>query len=238
MGESVHIAIIPDGNRRWAIAKGKRGIEGHRSAVKKTIKLALEAKDDKDFNVRFLTLWGFSTENWKRSDEEVDTLMTLFYEGLKQVKKDFINKKIGFRSIGRLDRIPKKLVKLIKELEDLTKEFTDFVVCIGIDYGGRDEIIRAVNKAVKLGQTITESAFSTLLDTKGIPEPDIVIRTGGEKRFSGFLPWQAVYSELFFINEPYPEISITKLKDILNDFYDRTRTFGGTANKVGYEKYK
>ena len=238
MAQPRHIAIIADGNRRWAVAHGKKPIVGHKVAVERTINLALKLREDKEINVDYLTLWGFSTENWKRSKEEVQSLMNFFYTGLKKVKGLFTKHKIKLMTIGRRDRLPRKLVKLICEIEEATKHFSSPAVCLALDYGGRDEILRAVNKAIKLGKTLKDGDFDLLLDTNGIPNPDMIIRTGGEKRLSGFLPWQGAYAELFFVKYPYPELDIEKLKVLINEFERRVRTFGGTAKKKGYEKYK
>lgn len=230
-----HVAIIPDGNRRWALAKGKKAFWGHKKAVSTTMELV---KVGKELGIEVFTLWGFSTENWKRAEEEVDYLMELFYQGLKEYRKELLKYKIKFRFLGRLNRLPEKLKKNIIDLENITKEFTKPILCIALDYGGRDEILRAVKKAWHSNlneENLNEESFSNFLDTKGLPDPDMLIRTGGEKRLSGYLPWQSTYSELFFVDTPYPALSPDLFKELIEEFSSRTRTFGGNATKIDYK---
>ncbi len=219
-----HIAIIMDGNRRWARAKGLPELEGHRQGVKRAEELIQACADLK---IPCLSLWAFSTENWKRGTEEVGALMGLLEFYLKNSRKKLHNKGVKLVHLGRKDRIPKKLAKLLKDTEELTKSNTTLRLQLCIDYGGRDEILRAVQKACEIGKRDwTEADFSLLLDTAGYADPDLIIRTSGEHRLSGFLPWQGVYSEFSFIESCFPDFTAEVLKQTLEDYSTRRRSLG------------
>jgi undecaprenyl diphosphate synthase len=223
----VHLAIIPDGNRRWAKSKGLIASAGHKEAgsyghMKDLFECARE------LGIKYLTFWGFSTENWKRDAREIDSIFELVSKAVKEWRKEAIDNKIRFRHIGRKDRLPKSLVSEFAKLEEETKNYLDFNVQICLDYGGRDEIVRAVNKIIESGEkNINENKFSEFLDTNGIPEPDLIIRTSGEKRTSGFMPFQSAYSELYFSDVHFPDFDACELEKAIAEFGKRKRNFGG-----------
>jgi undecaprenyl diphosphate synthase len=222
----IHLCVIPDGNRRWAKAKGLIASEGHKRAGSyEHIKDLFECARKE--GVKYLSFWGFSTENWKRDKKETDEIFKLVLKAVKEWRKEAFDNKIRFRHIGRGDRMPKELVLEIEKLEKETREFSDFNVNLCLDYGGRDEIVRAVNRALKFGlREVDESKFSELLDTNSIPEPDLVIRTGKEQRLSGFMPFQTVYSELYFSDVHFPDFDACELKGAISEFRKRKRNFG------------
>lgn len=224
-----HIAIIPDGNRRWAKSKNLPTLEGHRRGFDAMFKLL---KHSKKIGIKCFTLWMFSTENWKRDTYEVNYLMDLAINRVTSLGKDLIKEKIRFIHLGRKDRIPSKLAQALTQLENKTKDFTGFTLNIALDYGGRDEITTMVKNIVKEGLSvaeITEKTISDHLFTKLTPDPDLVIRTSGEQRLSGFLLWQINYSELYFTDFHCPEFTPSKLDTILATYANRDRRFGGNG---------
>tara|TARA_Y100000034_G_scaffold135743_1_gene208888 strand:- start:119 stop:811 length:693 start_codon:yes stop_codon:yes gene_type:complete len=225
-GKSIkHVAIIPDGNRRWAIEKGMKGIKGHeKSATYENLKDLMQ--EARDLGVEYMTFWGFSTENWKRSKTEINYVFGLIEKLLTRIEEDLIRDKIRFRHLGRRDRLPRKLVGLIENLEKKTEKFEDFNLQICLDYGGRDEIIRAVNK-LKNKSKIKEEDFEKALDTREIPDPELIIRTSGENRLSGFMSFQSAYSEFYFTNVHFPEFGAAELRKAVEEFTSRGRRFGG-----------
>ncbi len=221
----LHVAIIPDGNRRWAKGKGLKETAGHvMSGSYKNMKELFSAA--KDLGVRFVSIWGFSTENWKRSDGEKKVLFDVILKGLNGFIENAEKEKVGFRAIGRRDRLPEKVLKKILELEEKTAKFKDFTAVLCIDYGGRDEIVRAANKIVKHGLEVDAGEFGNFLDTKGIPDVELIIRTGGEQRLSGFMPFQSVYAEIYFSEVYFPDFKGEELKKAIGDFMERERRFG------------
>ncbi len=222
----LHVSIIPDGNRRWAKSKGLIASEGHRRAGSyEHMKDLFESA--RDMGIKYLSFWGFSTENWKRDKKEIDELFSLISKAVKEWRKEAAKNKIRFRHIGRRDRLPKEIVKELESLEEETKEFSDFNVQLCLDYGGRDEIIRAMNKIINSGiKEVDESSFSKFLDTDSVPEPDLVIRTSGEIRTSGFMPFQSVYSELYFTDLHFPDFDSCELRKAVEEFGKRKRNFG------------
>ncbi|MGV8142637.1 MAG: polyprenyl diphosphate synthase [Candidatus Pacearchaeota archaeon] len=222
-----HIAIIPDGNRRWAKQKGYDEIEGHRKAGSyENLKMLLD--EARKLGVLYFTIWAFSTENWKRSKREVEELFKLITSILERIEGDLVKDKIRFRHIGRRDRLPKKLLEIIERLEEVTKEFSLFNLQICLDYGGRDEIVRAINKAIKSGTSeVLEEELANYLDSAGIPDPDLIIRTSGEYRMSGFMPFQSTYSEFYFTDVHFPDFGPLQLKEAVESFTKRKRRFGG-----------
>jgi undecaprenyl diphosphate synthase len=221
-----HIVIIPDGNRRWAKSRMMKPWEGHIKAGSHENLFPL-LKKARGLNIEYLSLWGFSTENWKRDKKEVDILMNLFTKTIKKSSQEFHKEKIRFRHLGRKDRIPKELLIEIEKLEKETSDYNDFNFQLCIDYGGRDEIIRAVNKLVKKGVEINEENLAKSLDTAEIPDPDLIIRTGGEKRLSGIMPFQSDYAELYFTDKYFPDFNADDLGLAVEDFSARKRNFGG-----------
>lgn len=222
----VHVAIIPDGNRRWAKAKGLIATEGHKRAGSyEHIKDLFETA--RSLGIKYLSFWGFSTENWKRDKKEIEELFSLISKAVAEWRKEALKNRIKFRHIGRKDRLPKKLVDEIELLEKETKDFSDFNVNLCLDYGGRDEIIRAMNRIINFGvKEVNEEKFSEFLDTNSVPEPDLIIRTSGEMRTSGFMPFQSVYSELYFSEVHFPDFDACELRKAVEEFGKRKRNFG------------
>lgn len=223
----IHLAIIPDGNRRWSRKKGLLPSRGHYEAGSSAnIKSLLN--ESKRLGVKYVSVWGFSTENWKREPEEIKEIFNLLLERVKEFKEKAKENRIRFRHFGRKDRMPIELVKELTELEKETKKYSDFNVQLCFDYGGRDEILRVVNKLLKSrkNKNLNEAEFSEKLDSIGVPDPDLIIRTSGEKRLSGFMPFQAVYSELYFVDKYFPDFSPKDLRKAVFDFSKRKRRFG------------
>ncbi|MBI5400854.1 MAG: di-trans,poly-cis-decaprenylcistransferase [Candidatus Yonathbacteria bacterium] len=218
------IGIILDGSRRFAKAKGLPTFEGHRRGLEKIQDIMGWTRKA---GVPFVVAYAFSTENWNRAQEEVSYLMGLFKEMLTLKLADF--KKEGFRvrCIGDLARFSPKLQTLMRETEEETARLPGPTLVLALSYGGRAEILKAVSRAAAEGKTrITEKEFSSYLWSNGIPDPDIIIRTGGDKRLSGFLTWQSVYSELFFVDTLLPDFSESEFQSILTEFGRRDRRMG------------
>jgi undecaprenyl diphosphate synthase len=218
-----HVAIIPDGNRRWAKGKKWQAFEGHKQGLENTFALLDEAARLK---IPYFTFWGFSTENWKRDSLEVDYLMTLFRNYLGRLRERLFGDQIRFRHFGRRDRLPKDIISSLERLEASTSGFQNGSLGLALDYGGRDEILRAVNKLKNHPGEVSEAAFEGALDTRGFPDPDLIIRTSGEQRISGLMPWQGTYSELYFANELFPDFGVPQFQTALADYSRRKRNFG------------
>ncbi len=223
-----HVAIISDGNRRWAKAHMLPSLMGHKKGVD-TYELLIEKA--KDMGIKVLTGWAFSTENWSRSKEEVDGLFGLVRDYARKFKEKCIREEIRFVHIGRTDRLPDFLMAEINEMVEKTKHFTGFTFVAAVDYGGHDEIVRAVQKALNEGLEITEESISNNLDTKGLPQVDLIIRTGGEQRLSGYLPWQSAYAELYFTDKYLPDFTPDEFEKAIRDYSGRERRFGGNSKK-------
>lgn len=221
-----HIAIIMDGNRRWAKKHHLSILAGHDYAAKKVLEHIVEHAAKR--GVKFITLWAFSTENWQRDKKEVEGLMQLLRWGLVEQVKTFLQKGVRLLVIGDINHFPKDIQKGIKEALEKTKNGKNITVVLAVNYGGRDEILRAASQIGQIRpiRQITENEFSDLLDTKNIPDPDLLIRTGGEKRLSGFLPWQTVYTELYFTDTLWPDFSHSDLDLAIEEFGKRIRTYG------------
>lgn len=223
-----HLAIIPDGNRRWAREKGLSSSEGHRFAAEKTLPKLIDFCLEK--KIPYFTFWALSTENLKnRSQKEIDHLFSLFRFFLDK-KKDELNKKnIKVKVIGNIADLPRDLQEKINHIQKMTENNKAMTIVFAINYGGRDEIIRAIkkikNKKLKM-ENLDKDSFSLLLDTAGIPDPDLIIRTGGEKRLSGFMLWQSEYSELYFSKVFFPDFSPEEIQKAIDDYYQRQRRFG------------
>jgi undecaprenyl diphosphate synthase len=226
-----HIAFIPDGMRRWARKNGKDYREAYDSGIRKfgdVIKWLFNIK-----GVEIVTFWAFSTENFKRSEEEKTLLFALFEEfvtkGLEEYTKTDdkrkSNAKINF--LGSTSRFPENVQNNMKKVMETTKNNGPYTVNIMMGYGGRQEILDAVNGLIKEGaKEVDEELFSGHLYTAGIPDPDLMVRTSGEKRLSGLMPWQSVYSELCFLDKFWPELEEKDIVDIVNDYSRRKRRFG------------
>jgi len=228
--ENLHVAIVMDGNGRWANERALARLKGHAKGadrVRHIVRASL------DMNVTHLTLFAFSTENWKRSESEVVGLMSLFKKFMKSEAKKLLINGVRVRFIGDRSRLDKSLIMLMGELELLTIENDNLNLTIALNYGGRDEIVRATKKIsekVKLGvlniDDITVEMISNNLDTFGLPDPDLVIRTSGEVRTSNFLPWQCAYSEYVFEKTNWPDFNNDIYEEILIEFKNRERRFG------------
>lgn len=223
-----HIAIIPNGNRTWSRKNKVESWKGYWQAYTNLTKIY---KNILSLDIPHLTIWAFSTENWKRNSTEVNEIFKVVEKMITYIEPILIQEKIGFHHLGRLDRIPKKLREMIIRLENETQDFLTKSFNIGLDYGGRDEIIRAINNILKTGKKeINTEIFESYLDTAGIPDPDLIIRTAGEQRLSGLMPWQSTYAEYYFSQVPFPEFNMNQMTQALNDFQLRKRTFGGDIN--------
>lgn len=219
----LHLAIIPDGNRRWAKSHLMLPWQGHEKAMDNFRTLTEWCRNDG--RIGTLTIWGFSTENWKRSDEEVSKLMGLFESYLTRERPEFIKHHTRFVHSGRTDRIPESLRTLFAEVAEETKDFTGFTMHLAVDYGGRDEVVRAINK---MGDAeITEQSVRDHLDHPEIPDIDLIIRTSGEQRTSNFFLWQSSYAEWMFVQKHFPELTPEDLASALEEFSTRKRRFGG-----------
>lgn len=222
-----HLAIIPDGNRRWAKQKGLHAEFGHyRAANVSNVKSLIG--EARNLGVKYISFWGFSTENWKRNDKEIEAIFDTVLNLVKGFRKNESENKFRFIHIGRKDRLPKALKDELTFIEEESKDNKDFTIVLFLDYGGRDEIARAINKIIKSGKKkIEEKDIENYLDTKGIPDPDFIIRTSGEQRLSGFMPFQAIYAELYFTDVLFPDFDAKELRKAVEEYSRRKRRFGG-----------
>ena len=229
-----HIAIILDGNGRWAKKRGMPRSFGH---VKGCENLEDICEVAKELGVKYLTVYAFSTENWKRSKEEVDGLMKLFRNYLKKCIKISQKNNMRVKVIGDITAFDSDIQESIKKLEDFSKDFTDLHFQIALNYGSRDEITRAVNrmledqKAGKLETPVSEDTISDYLDTAGLPDPDLMIRTSGELRLSNYLLWQLAYSEFYFTDVPWPDFKKEELIKAIEKYNERDRRYGGVKEE-------
>ena len=225
-----HIAIIMDGNRRWAKAKGMPAAFGHKEGAKTLEKIVRYANK---IGIEYITVYAFSTENWKRTEEEVKSLMILFQTYVDNYSKRADSENIKVQFLGEMSAFSEKMRKGFKDCEERTKNNTGIVFNIALNYGGRDEILHAVKAiASKVEQgnlkpeEITEKVIQENLYTKDMPDPDLLIRTSGEMRLSNFLPWQLVYAEFLFVEKKWPDFSEEDLDEAIIEYQKRTRKFG------------
>lgn len=221
-----HIAIIMDGNRRWAKEKKLPSALGHKKGVE-ALKTTLRACND--FGVKHLTVYAFSTENWKRKQEEVDFLMDLVAVTLTNELAEMHKENVQIRFIGDLTRLSEKLQKVLDNAVNTTKNNTGVILQIALNYGSRDEITNAVKQIVHNGikeENITQDLISEYLYTKGVPDPDLLIRTGGEQRISNYLLWQIAYSEILITSEYWPDFDKKLLAECIEEFKLRQRRYG------------
>ena len=219
-----HIAIIMDGNGRWAKNQNKPRVFGHKAGAN-TLRKLMEYCNK--IGVTYLTVYAFSTENWKRSQEEVDALMFLFKSYIKSERENLLKNKIRFMVSGREEGVNPSLMEAIKELEEVTSKDYEMTLNIAFNYGGRAEITDAVNKILKDGKaSVTEEEFSKYL-YNDIPDPDLVIRTSGEFRISNFLLWQIAYSEIYITDKYWPDFDEEEMDKALLSYSKRERRFGG-----------
>lgn len=219
-----HIAIIMDGNGRYAKERKKLRSFGHMEGAKRVEPICRYCDE---LGVKYLTLYAFSTENYKRPKTEVEKIMSLLYSYIETFFKPMIENNMRFLVIGDRNNIEKKLLKRIENIEEKTKDNTGLNLILAINYGGKNEIVRAVNKLMADKEEITEPGLESALDTAEIPAPDLIIRTGGEKRLSNFLLWQCAYSELYFCDTYWPEFMEHDLLAAIEDYQSRKRRFGG-----------
>lgn len=224
-----HIAVIMDGNGRWAVEKGLPRTEGHRQGVE-TVRSTV--RNCSDLGIRVLTLFAFSTENWKRPAGEVNFLMSLPEKYFKQELPELMKNNVQVRLIGDGARLPRKVQKAVSEGSEATKDNSGMILNFALNYGSRAEILMAVNRLIvdgkknNLSANVDEKLFSKYLYTEGIPDPDLLIRTSGEMRISNFLLWQLAYSELWFTDIYWPDFSRLHLLEALTDYQSRKRRFG------------
>jgi undecaprenyl diphosphate synthase len=235
-GVPTHVAIIMDGNGRWAKARGLPRIEGHRrgvEAVRRAVRSAIE------FGLPFLTIYSFSSENWSRPAEEVSDLMGLLKRFIRNDLADLHRNNVRIRIIGQRRNLSADITALLTEAEDLTLANTGLTLVVAFNYGARQEIVEAARRLVadaiagKIGAAeIDESALASRLDTSGIPDPDLIIRTSGEQRLSNFLLWQSAYAELVFLPIHWPDFDNTAFLSAIAAYAARERRFGGTTGLV------
>ncbi len=225
-----HIAIIMDGNRRWAKKQGKNASYGHKEGAKTLEKIVRYANK---IGLKYITVYAFSTENWKRAEEEVSALMMLLQNYLDDYSKRADTENIRVKILGDITALSSGMQKSILKCMERTKENTGVTFNIALNYGGRDEIVKAVKKIaedVKEGKidinNINEEMISNNLYTAGMPDPDLLIRTSGELRLSNFLPWQVVYSEFLFVDKNWPDFNEEDLDNAIIEYQKRTRKFG------------
>ena len=219
-----HIAIIMDGNGRWAKERGLNRTAGHEEGAKTVRKITSYCAK---IGVKYLTLYAFSTENWERPKLEVEFLMKLLEKHLKNELEVYLKNNIRFKAIGDLSRFSKSLQRIIKETEEKTSKCTGLTQVLALNYGSKNEIIRAVKKLNDLKLEVNEQNLESCLDTAGMGDVDLLIRTSGEVRLSNYLLWQNAYAEMFFTQTYWPDFNESELDDILSDFSKRERRFGG-----------
>ncbi len=240
-----HVAIILDGNGRWAKSKGMPRTYGHTVGAKNVETISRAAYD---LGIKYLTMYAFSTENWKRPSDEVATLMKLFDTYLKTLKKTAKKENLKFRMIGDISGLDPKLQAQVREIEEESSVNTGLNLNIAINYGSRDELVRAMRRQYadltaellidgtapadpeaaieEAAASITEESFGDYLDTAGIPDPDLMIRTSGEQRLSNYLLWQLAYAEFYFTPIPWPEFDAAELKKAVEAYENRDRRYG------------
>ena len=219
-----HIAIIMDGNGRWAKERGLNRTAGHEEGAKTVRKITQYCSD---IGIKYLTLYAFSTENWERPKLEVEFLMKLLERYLKKELDVYLKNNIRFKAIGDLSRFSKSLQKTIFETQDKTANCSGLTQVLALNYGSKNEIIRAVKKLHELQLEVSEENLESCLDTAGMGDVDVLIRTSGEVRLSNYLLWQNAYAEMFFTQTYWPDFNESELDDILSDFAKRERRFGG-----------
>jgi undecaprenyl diphosphate synthase len=226
-----HIAIIMDGNGRWAKRRGLPRKAGHKAGAETFRRIAAYCNE---IGVKYLTVYAFSTENWKRSADEVSGIMFLLENYLKEALRDMEKNRIRFKVFGDISRLTPALQRLCRETMERSSVYSDVQVNFCLNYGGRDEIVRAarafaadVAAGKRRPEDLSEADFALYLDSAGVPDPELVIRPSGELRTSNFLPWQSAYSELVFMDVLWPDFSGADLDAAIAEFHQRNRRFGG-----------
>ncbi len=231
-----HVAIIMDGNGRWAKERGKARIQGHRQGARQIEEVIRAARDE---GVKYLTLYAFSSENWNRPKAEVDALMSLLASAIKKNAPYFVKNRIRFNTIGYISALPSNCVESIKNLVETTREYDSGVLTLALNYGSRDEITRAIKKLLIKAkdsevspEQITWSSIERMLDTAGMPDPDLLIRTSGEMRLSNYLMLQSAYSELYFTKTYWPDFGRDEFHKAVMEYKRRERRYGLTADQL------
>jgi undecaprenyl diphosphate synthase len=217
------VGFIMDGNRRWAKDRNLPTMEGHKAGENIFYE---SARWIKEMRIPHGVFYAFSTENWLREKTEVAYLMDLFAVFLKKMIGEIHQDKVRVKMIGERSKFSPELQSLVKELEDMSAQYTDTTIWVALSYGGRSEIVTACNEAIQRGEIVDENSFAQLLYTAGMPDPDLIIRTGGDMRTSNFLPWQSVYSELFFTDTYWPAFTKEEFTRIVSQYGDRKRRRG------------
>lgn len=231
-----HVAIIMDGNGRWAQKSGKPRLWGHARGADNVREITTLSRK---LGIKALTLYAFSTKNWERPEEEVLGLMGLLKEYIRKERATLLDNDIRFRTIGNISKLPQDLITSINELKDASSHCQSMDFCIALNYGARDEIIRAVKKIATditdgkiTNETIDEKLFDSYLDTACLPPVDLIIRTSGEYRLSDFLLWQGAYSEFYFTDTLWPDFREEEFRKALSSFSQRERRFGKTSDQI------
>lgn len=226
-----HVAIIMDGNGRWATKRSLPRKAGHKAGAEALERIITEANN---MGIKHLTVYAFSTENWKRSDEEVTAIMDLLRQYLKNYFKRFLKDSIKIRIIGEITRLDEDIQEQIKDIEKKSEDKDGMTVHIAINYGGRDELRRGITKIAQQvasgnlsPENISEDIIESYLDTAGVPDPELLIRTSGEERISNFLLWQVAYSEFYFTDVLWPDFGKKDLEEAIYYYQNRERRFGG-----------
>lgn len=231
-----HVAIIMDGNGRWAKERNKPRVEGHYQGAKQIEKVLQSAKD---CGIKYITLYAFSSENWNRPKDEVDALMSLLLASIQENRKLIIENKIRFRTIGNIEELPQNCVEEIRKLENDSKNFTEQTLVLALNYGSRDELTRAVSKLatnvadgkIKASE-ITYEKIAENFDTADIPDPDLMIRTSGEMRLSNYLMLQSAYAELYFTKTYWPDFGHKEFLEAIQEYQRRERRYGLTGEQI------
>ncbi|MGD8398645.1 MAG: polyprenyl diphosphate synthase [Anaerolineae bacterium] len=228
-----HVAIIMDGNGRWAKARGLPRLAGHRAGTE-NLRPILEAAAE--FGIEILTIWAFSTENWRRPEAEVQGLLRILRLMIRRELRELHRQGVKLRHLGRIDRLPESLQKQVREAIEMTKDNKRIVLNVAFDYGGRAEIVQAVRRIIEAGvpaDEVDEEMLSAYMYTGGQPDPDLIIRTGGELRTSGFMLWQSAYTEYYITPTFWPDFDREELRRALDEFAHRDRRFGCIKDDYG-----
>ena len=228
-----HVAIIMDGNGRWALARGLPRLIGHRAGTENLRRIITACVE---FGIKYLTIYAFSTENWGRPREEVDGLMNILEDVIDRELAELNKEGVQLRHIGRLERLDPKLQEKVLEAIELTRHNDRLVLNVAFNYGGRDEIVNAIQKMIKDNvkpEQVTSDLVSQYLFTVGVPDPDLIIRTSGELRVSNFLIWQGAYSEWYVTSVYWPDFSKEEFRKALDTFAQRDRRYGGLSDRDG-----
>lgn len=228
-----HVAIIMDGNGRWAKARGLPRLAGHRAGTE-NLRPVLEASVE--FGIEYLTIWAFSTENWRRPEAEVMGLLRILERMIRRELQELHKEGVQLRHLGRLDRLPKRLQRQVRDAIELTRNNDRLVLNVAFDYGGRAEIVRAVQQIIRDGvsaEEVDEALLSQYMYTAGQPDPDLIIRTSGEVRTSGFMMWQSAYAEYYITPTFWPDFDQGELYQALVAYGQRDRRYGGIKDDYG-----